>query len=82
MRGHAQCIATSDDAMLTWTKRPDPVIAAPPAELVPRALRDQPTRWMARGRSDDHLKPGHLPAWQVSRTPIPVHPVPSPAPAR
>ena len=63
MRGRAQCIATSDDAMLTWTKRPDPVIAAPPAELVPRALRDQPTRWMVRGRSDDHLKPGHLTAW-------------------
>ena len=63
MRGRAQCIATSDDAMLTWTKRPDPVIAAPPAELVPRALRDQPTRWMVRGRSDDHLKPGDLTAW-------------------
>ena len=60
MRGRAQCVATSDDAMLTWTKRPDPVIAAPPAELVPRALRDQPTRWMVRGRSDDHLKPGDL----------------------
>ena len=28
MRGHAQCIATSDDAMLTWTKRPDPVIGS------------------------------------------------------
>ena len=82
MRGRAQCIATSDDAMLTWTKRPDPVIAAPPAELVPRALRDQPTRWMVRGRSDDHLKPGDLTAWQVSRTPTPVHPAPSPAPAR
>ena len=63
MRTRAQCIATSDDAMLTWTKRGEPVIASPPAELVPQALQDQPARWMVRGRIDDHLAHGQLTAW-------------------
>ena len=63
MRTRAQCIAVSDDAMLTWSKRAEPVVASPPDELVPRAVRDQPTRWVVRGQIDDHLQHGQLTAW-------------------
>lgn len=41
----SQCLAWSDDPMLrTWTKRPEPVIAAPPATLKVTGFRD-PSAW-------------------------------------
>lgn len=46
MRGRRQCVATSDDGMITWKKHPaNPVIPHPPAELVDPASRDQPLVW-------------------------------------
>lgn len=42
----SQCLATSDDGMMTWRKHEsNPVIPHPPPELVDPAERDQPLVW-------------------------------------
>ena len=44
--GRSQCIATSDDGMVTWRKHPaNPVIPHPPEELLDPAARNQPLAW-------------------------------------
>ena len=63
MRGRAQSIATSDDDMLTWTKRSEPIIDHPPDEIVDPELRKAPINWSLRRRVDDHLQHGQLTAW-------------------
>lgn len=46
MMGRSQCIATSDDGMLTWKKHPqNPVITHPPDELVDPSELDQLYEW-------------------------------------
>ena len=46
MLGRSQCIATSDDGMLTWRKHAaNPVIPHPPPELVDPSLREQDPVW-------------------------------------
>lgn len=45
----AQCVATSDDGLLTWTKHPaNPVLAGPPAGLAVTGFRD-PCVWREGG---------------------------------
>lgn len=64
MQTRTQCLATSDDGMLTWKKHPaNPVIAHPPAELVDLSARDEPLVWRFLGRTDDNLSKGDLTAW-------------------
>ena len=46
MLGRSQCIATSDDGMLTWRKHPaNPVIPHPPPELVDPSRRPEAPVW-------------------------------------
>ena len=80
MLGRSQCIATSDDGMLTWRKHPaNPVIPHPPPELVDPSQRPEapvwsegvlpsPRRWLEQGGQDRAIDGSRLDAVEEDET--------------
>ena len=67
MRTRTQCIATSDDGMLTWEKHPaNPVLEHPPAELVDLTEKDHPLAWEESAVPSDRRWVNHAGSDQAS----------------